>query len=156
MHPGIPRLSWLLAIALGLVSPVYAEPPDAPPFWIENPELCVVRTPAPGAPAAESPEPNGEVFDSADYQSILLLADSWHSALILDLVSGEVSAHAKDPLLDGEGQPRQAPNGDGEVLTSFLTDDNGKITFEDLEHRYSVEPVPPMVGVIPREELYRR
>ncbi len=129
---------------------------EAAAAWLENTELRAVRsTPGGnGAPAEEDPAPIAEVFDSTDYQTMLVLQRAWPRAYTLDLVTGEVLAHPTEEIVSETGQLRPADSGTS--TGSFVSDPEGRIHFSTLEHEFVVEPLPPMVGEIGREELDRR
>lgn len=133
------------------------------PSWIENAELRVVRTPTgnngeplPDPGGAEDAGRIGEVFDSADFQSLLLAESSWDTAFTLDLATGEVFGYPSAALLGSENRILRPSADQGLYITSFIAHDDGRITFSNSPHEYTVEPLPPLVGEISIEELYAR
>lgn len=124
--------------------------------WLENTELRAVRS-APGgagAPAEDDPAPVAEVFDSTDYQTMLILQRAWPRAYTLDLVTGEVLAHPTEEIVTEAGE--LMPAGDGTSAGSFVSDPEGRIHFSTPRHEFVVEPLPPLIGEVGREELDRR
>ncbi len=151
----------LLLVAAVLVAgalSAHALSDDEARTWIENAELQAVRRAAPesGNPG-DPPAPTiGEVFDSADYQYLLLTAPSWERVFTLDLATGDVHAHSADETLDDAGRPTAFDPASGEWVASFTADEDGRITFITLDYDIAVEPMPPMVGEVTLEQLYAR
>ncbi len=177
-------ISPVLAILLSVAAPSFlqwccAEASDSP--WIENTELRAVRTahdrsgtdnpgagdsgaanPGAGNSGADNPgvasrvdaAPVAEVFDSRDYQCMLVLQRAWPDAYVLDLATGEVFVHPVTEVITAEGR-LQAPAA-GTPAGSFIADPEGNIRFGTIDQEIVVEPLPPLVGALDRSELDRR
>jgi len=159
----------LLVLGLASLSPAQAQParpgttatpagsqgaPSAreeAPYWIENAELEALAQPTSG----ESPS-RGEVFDSADYQHLLLVSPSWQEALLLTLGTGDVRSYPAASILGEDGRPRRVDPAAGTVIASFATHADGRITFGTTDLDYTIEPAPPLVGEIPLAVLFAR
>ncbi len=107
-----------------------------------------------GSVASDDEAPYGEVFDSEDFQTMLVLQKDWPEAFTLNLATGEVTLHLPSQVLGAEGQ-LLSPAG-GEVIATFVSTNEGCIEFGSLDYDYIIEPLPPMIGELSRAELERR
>ncbi len=136
------------------------------PYWIENAELEAVRRPSadaatPARPGsaqsqADAGATRGEVFDSADYQLLLLVGPTWEEALVLSLGSGDVRAFSTGDVVGRDGRPGRVDPTAGRSVASFVSHPDGRITFETADHEYAIEPAAPLLGEIPLATLLAR
>jgi len=138
---------------------------DQPPRWIANPELCmrltVFELPAGFTPPAEYVAGDefvlpGEVFDSADYQSMLCVAERWPLIYEVSLATSDVRAYPRVEVEFDEGLPCALPASGSTSAGMFMTDNEGQILFADAYADVAIAPVPPLVGTITRAELQAR
>jgi hypothetical protein len=133
---------------------------EAAPYWIENAELQAARQPAGDDPEAvgrgEEFITRGEVFDSADYQYLLLVSPAWEEALVLSLGTGDVAAYPLTAVMGSDGRPSRVDPAAGTRVASFTTHEDGRITFGTTDVDYIVEPAAPLVGEIPLPVLFAR
>jgi thiol-disulfide isomerase/thioredoxin len=155
-------MAWLLALALA-ASVSAANPParsEAESYWIANGELRGIRAPAPGAeqPPADTPgdERFGEVYDSADYQYLLLLGGTWEMAFVLDLAPRHATPYPLQTILTPGGDLKKPGVQGASPPIPFAVDEAGRLTFSYLQDHYTIEPQPPMLGVISQQELFAR
>ena len=145
--------------AAGTPAPVRGGSDADAPYWIENAELEAVRRPSADA-AAQSPgdaaPTRGEVFDSADYQFLLLVGPTWEEALVLSLGASEVRAFPAGEVVGRDGRPRRVDPAAGRAVAGFTSHADGRITFEATDHDYAIEPAAPLVGEIPIAALFAR
>ena len=95
----------LPAWALSAAGTTPAQTSATATVWIENPGLVVRLAPTADATPADSAATAGcgEVFDSADYQSMLLLPAVGDLAYVLDLASNRATAFPRAlVLVDGK------------------------------------------------------
>lgn len=155
--PAALLLVLLASNGLGIPAAAGAAPAgDSGALWHENTELRAMRC-LPEAKGSVSPDdeaPYAEVFDSADFQTMLVLQKDWPVAFTLDLATGEVARHLSSEVLGANG--RLLRPDDGEVITTFASTTEGRIEFGSLEYDYVIEPLPPLVGELSRAELERR
>ncbi|MBM3318392.1 MAG: thioredoxin family protein [Candidatus Eisenbacteria bacterium] len=165
--PGAPRAAAWLAVALLLGasagSGAFARgdapagggeaAPAASP-WIENPELTLALTPFDEAGAASAH--GGEVFDSDDYQTMLLLPSDWDLAYVLDLAGGNVSAFPRAAVLGADGETRRPDPRAARPAGVFVGGGDARILFADDRCEVEVGPTPPLIGAVSRAELERR
>ena len=109
---------------------------------------------SPGVANRVDAAPVAEVFDSRDYQCMLVLQRAWPDAYVLDLATGEVFVHPVTEVITAEGR-LQAPAA-GTPAGSFIADPEGNIHFGTIDQEIVVEPLPPLVGALDRSELDRR
>ncbi len=155
--------SLLMALAIGTVAARDArgESHAPAPAWAEN--VSLEMQVAPVAPADADPQSRpaidptgGEIFDSADYQSMLLLPAALEIAYVLDLQTGRAVAYPKDAVLAADGglcKPTAPPLRDAGL---FVTDKDGRIHFTDANQRILIQPAPPLVGPVSRADLESR
>jgi thiol-disulfide isomerase/thioredoxin len=147
--------------------PAAAQEPEADPFWTENTGLLVCLTECvafdPHQPGDDEPFPEqatisltGEVFDSPDFQQMLLLPARWGTAYVLELATGEVLAYAQSALLGDGGALLAPPEGGGSPVGIFVVQGDGAITFPTPECDVAVEAAPPLVGELTRAQLASR
>ncbi len=151
-------------------------------YWVENPSLMMTLTPidpaSAGAGAASGVSPVGstaagsaagtaagtapsapiigEVFDSADYQSTLLLPAGWDCVYLLDLANAAVSVYPRAAVVDAAGALKKPDPAAGKPAGVFVTDSDGRMTFADERCDVVVGPTPPLIGAITRAELDQR
>ncbi len=112
-------------------------------------------SPAAGDDSDESPS-RGEVFDSADYQHLLLIAPPWPEALVLTLSTGDVHTFPAASVLGEDGRPRRIDPAAGAWVASFTTHGDGRITFGTTDLDYTIEPAAPLVGEVSVQVLFNR
>ncbi len=126
--------------------------PGHEPAWLENPELVASRT---LTNTGEIISGSGEVFDSNDYQFMLILGVDWDTAFILDLGTYDVFSHQIESIILPDGSLK-APTDPGLSIDLFTFHDNGTITFTDQNADYLIAPASPIIGEITLETLYTR
>ncbi|MFH1143893.1 MAG: thioredoxin family protein [Candidatus Eisenbacteria bacterium] len=162
-------------------APQAADPSGESP-WIENFELIVRLADATAASDGKAPglaqtggaqaagqstgasavqeeaagEPVGEVFDSSDYQSMLLLPPIGDQAYILDLASLKARAYPRSAVVTADGSVRMPSADQGREAGVASTDEEGRIRLAHLGKSILVEPAPPLVGTLSRSELEAR
>ncbi|MCK4305680.1 MAG: hypothetical protein KAY24_15690 [Candidatus Eisenbacteria sp.] len=141
-------------------SPEQPEVPQDEPPWITNTELRASRIAAAEATTPTPPIADedrfAEVFDSADFQFLLLLGAAWEEAYILDLATGDVWIHSKAALWTPAEELTQPSSEDGDYGTTFVPHEDGRISFVLDPWEITVEPLPPMLGLISEQELLAR
>ena len=148
--------------ASGSTAPAPAATPAASgePAWTENPGL-ILRLHHPQAPETETPavpadDEYGEVFDSSDYQAMLLLPARSACAYVLEISSLKARAYARDLVVDAEGGLHvPAPENSTEAGTA-RADADGRLRLRHDGVEIFVEPAPPLIGFLTREELEAR
>lgn len=133
-NPAAPRLLAPLLLALALL------PADAPcAAWQENIGL-LVRIDG-------QPEGNARLFDSEDYQQMLLVLADRPAAMVLELADGTVGSIPRDSVRIGsDGQAHLGPVG-SEYLGD-CTRDNGVIAFSADGMNVEIAPLPPLIGEV--------
>ena len=101
-------------------------------------------------------EPSGTalVYDSDDFQRMLILFEDRDEAAVLDLAAASVSTMPSDSVrsTDSEGILR-SPEGIDTFLAP-LEQEEGTLSFVWDETPIVVEPVPPLIGPVSRERLF--
>jgi Thioredoxin len=142
-----------LVSLLALIHPALANADgDDPGYWVGNFEWQATRSKLDTAAISSGA---AEVFDSSDYQYMLIFGVAWKTCFCLDLASGDVIRYPLSDVLLESGE-MVSPAGDGELMEMFTFHDDGRISFIDESHQYDIEPAPPLVGEISLETLNRR
>jgi len=130
----------------------------AAPTWVENPSMTLRMTvqTSQGSPAVTPVITGGEVFDSSDYQSILLLPVAGDAAYVLDLKAVEVLAVPKSSVMTNDGTLQRPDRVGARSLGRFETDPDGRIRFSDGGTEIAAEPAPPLVGSLTLGQLEER
>jgi thiol-disulfide isomerase/thioredoxin len=128
------------------------------PTWVENPSLTLRMTAqtSQGSAAATPAATGGEVFDSSDYQSILLLPVAGDAAYVLDLKAVEALAYPKSSVMANDGTLQRPDRKGARSLGRFETDPDGRIRFSDGASEIATEPAPPLIGPLTRAKLEER
>ena len=168
-----PALSPLGGLAYLTASPAFAQSPaTANAGWIENPGLvaCFEKGASAGQAKPKSPSSStsapsnaifGEVFDSSDYQSMLVLPAEGEFAYIVQLATKRATAYPRAAFLDAAGHVQASPSsgetsGSGIDAGAVSTDDEGRMTFHHAGGDIQIEPAPPVIGAIERADLEAR
>lgn len=98
------------------------------------------------------PDGSAHLFDSEDYQRMLLVIGDRPSALILELADGTVGSVPRDSVrIDPEGFAHL-----GLIGSEYLADcsrKDGLITFAIEETKIEIAPIPPLIGETTLERL---
>ncbi len=146
----------VLAPNLRIVAAAGADDGSDDNVWLQNPELRATRAPVDADSAAAGADVDAPVYDSADFQWMLLLQESWDTAFVLDLLTEEVLAYSPAAMEGPDGTLRQPPVEEGFSCGVFTGHEDGRMTFEADGYAYAIEPLPPMIGPLSREDLARR
>lgn len=148
-------------ITTGSALPVLAQA-DAPEgYWVENPSLSLALSPFDPAAAPKDSMGNalpiaGEIYDSADYQTMLLLPAKWDSVYILELATGAVKVYPRAAVLANGESPVEPDAARGAPAGVFVSDPDGRMLFADDRCEVAVGPTPALIGPITRAELEKR
>jgi thiol-disulfide isomerase/thioredoxin len=127
--------------------------------WTENSAL-MARMLDSGAQAGSSSSGtslgSGEVFDSADYQRMLVLPSQGECAYILELASGKATAYPRGAVLGEGGEVRTPPEESAVAAGTANADEEGRLVIAHNGLKILIEPAPPLVGFIDRTELEAR
>lgn len=127
--------------------------------WTENSAL-VARVLDSGAQAGSSPGGtslgSGEVFDSADYQKMLVLPSQGECAYVIELASGKASVYPRGAVLGEGGEVRTPPVESAVAAGTANADEEGRLVIAHNGLKILIEPAPPLVGAIERAELEAR
>ncbi|MBD3235737.1 MAG: hypothetical protein GF330_03450 [Candidatus Eisenbacteria bacterium] len=163
---------WACGVALVCIlcslAPARATAHDPERYWTLNTALLVelhLYEPSSGDPldpaqaGAASRKLTGEVFDSPDFQQMLLWFPNRETSYLLDLASGDACAYPRADLAGNPtpgAHPVEPPAGSGERLGSFFTQPDGSLAFSTPSADLLVRPAPELVGELPRAEIEAR
>jgi thiol-disulfide isomerase/thioredoxin len=124
--------------------------------WTENPELTLTLTPFDTSGAGGLVACAGEVFDSPDFQRMLLLPAAGERVYLLDLADGVASAYPRAAVITPDGSLGMPDPVQAQPAGLFVTDGEGRMLFADEFCEVAVGPTPPLIGEVSRAELERR
>ncbi len=164
-----PAPSPLGALACLTAQPAYAQSSSTNAGWIENPSLvaCLEKgatgqaNPKSSPTGAQSRAIFGEVFDSSDYQSMLVLPAEGEFAYIVQLSTKRATAYPRAAFLDAAGQVQASPSPGGTSAPgtdagAVSTDNQGRMMFHHAGGDIQIELAPPLIGAIERADLEAR
>lgn len=128
----------------------------AAPYWTENSGLIANLEPLDKTSSHAGKVLVGEVFDSPDFQRMLLLIPGWSQAYVLELATNEVVAYPAAALQDKLHQPIAPPESGGAVAGYFSVQPDASVVFRTADSQVVIAPAPPLVGEISREKLAER
>ncbi|MBD3161294.1 MAG: hypothetical protein GF346_03765 [Candidatus Eisenbacteria bacterium] len=101
-----------------------------------------------------SPSGTAHVYDSEDFQRMLILFEDREQAAVLDLATVSVSAIPADSIRSSETDGAlHSPEGIGSYLAP-LEQEEGTLSFLWNETPVTIEPVPPLIGPVDRERVF--
>jgi len=164
------RLVCLCALTAQCVPAQHAVATDGQPaaehdIWVENASLTIRLTvyQSTGNPSAAATADSavvqvtgGEVFDSIDYQSLLLLPSQWDRAFVVDLESGQATAYDRQAVLTEAGHVVAPPPNSGQSVGIAIADAEGRLCLSNGDWELVVEAAPPLVGPLARKDLVAR
>jgi thiol-disulfide isomerase/thioredoxin len=133
-----------LASALLVLTLILPRGSSASADWLENIGLLV----------KVDGEPSGlaHVYDSDDYQRLLLVMEDRPISAIIDLAATTVYSIPRDSVAHGEDGHVETGEVTEEYLT-MLTQEEGTLQFEWEESPVTIEPVPPLIGEVELERV---
>jgi thioredoxin 1 len=121
-----------------------APAPAKQPSWQENISVLVQ--------VAGKPDGSAHVYDSDDYQEMLLVLEDRPVAYLLDLAATSVSGVPRDSVhVDGEGIA-WIGNAPRDLLTT-LDQKEGTLSFTQDEIPIAIQPLPPLIGPAKLERI---
>lgn len=103
---------------------------------------------------AGEPIGTAHVYDSDDFQRMLVLFEDREQAAVLDLATASVSTIPADSLHATENESvLRSPEGIADYLAP-LEQNDGTLSFQWDETPIVVEPVPPLIGPVERERIF--
>lgn len=166
-----------LSLAAGLAAAGFPAAPAADPalrndpYWTLNTALIVELHLYDDAAASESDASPissgapvtrkiGEVYDSPDFQRMLLRFIGHSASYVLDLAGGEACEYqAADFRASADadtGHPARPPEDSGSVIGNFFTQADGTISFSMPAADLLVRAAPELVGELARDEIEAR
>ena len=152
-------LAFLIAVLSAWTSPaVFAA--ETPPAWTENAGLIlrIHHSAAPDAKAttAAAADEYGEIFDSPDYQSLLLLPSQGTNAYVLTLATMKACSYPRELVIDTQGRVSVPAPEKGSDAGLARTEKDGRLHLTISGAELFVEPAPPLIGPLTREEREAR
>jgi hypothetical protein len=128
----------LAAVGLaGLMTPTHAE------TFTENLHFQVL--------VGDSVAPHSRLYDSEDYQRMLLLSGD-NPPILLELATTSVYQLTREDLQERDDDVVVRDDHEGLLVAAFSTEE-GSITVDLGERIYRLAPAPPLVGIVSLEEL---
>jgi thioredoxin 1 len=128
----------LLLLALATGSPTFAGAAAARvPVWTENLSMQVA--------VDGKSDGQAHLYDSEDFQRMLLVLDDMKTAMVLDLGSTTISSVPPDAIRETEDGTVTVDESASSFLTGLERTD-GVIRCEFEEHPISISALPPLVG----------
>ncbi|MDM7914651.1 MAG: hypothetical protein QUU85_05205, partial [Candidatus Eisenbacteria bacterium] len=140
----LPVLFGILTGLAGLCSPMFA-PPASASAWLENPNVLVE--------VGGKPSGTTHVYDSEDFQQMLLVGDGQPTALVIDLTTSSVSeipAARVQETADGANTPDDFA---GELLVTDVEQQDGTILLSWGDAPVAIRPLPPLIGPTTLERI---
>jgi thioredoxin 1 len=128
----------LLAGLLAVAGPAGATP------WSENISVLVQ--------VAGKPNGSAHVYDSSDYQRMLLVLDESPTALLLDLGATTVSGIPRDSVRVSADGTAEIGNAQPDLLTTLETKE-GTLSFIADDRAIEIKPLPPLIGSAKLERI---